>query len=70
MAYLIKVHEKKNPGRAYISQIEDPPYNIFKELTNIFNALDEGGATYINCRQWTLWEPWTWWEFPLCANVS
>jgi len=39
---------KKNfPGRAYVFQIDDPSYNICKELTNILNPLDEGGASYI-----------------------
>ena len=47
MALLIKVHKKNFPGRAYVSQIDDPSYNICKELTNILNPLDEGGASYI-----------------------
>ena len=47
MALLIKVHKKNFPGRAYVSQIDDPSYNICKDLTNILNPLDESGASYI-----------------------
>ena len=47
MALLIKVHKKNFPGRAYVSQIDDPSYKICKELTDILNPLDEGGLSYI-----------------------
>ena len=30
MALLIKVHKKNFPGRAYVSQIDDPSYKICK----------------------------------------
>ena len=30
MALLIKVHKKNFPGRAFVSQIDDSPYNICK----------------------------------------
>ena len=44
MALLIKVHKKNFPGRAYVSQIDDPSYKICKELTDILNPLDEEGC--------------------------
>jgi len=45
MALLVKVHYKKNfPGRAYVSQIDDPSYKICKELTDILNPIDERGS--------------------------
>ena len=47
MALLIKVHKKNFPGRAYVSQIDDPSYKICKELTDILNPLDEGGLSYL-----------------------
>ena len=39
MALLIKVHKKNFPGRAYVSQIDDPSYYICKELTRILLIL-------------------------------
>ena len=47
MALLIKVHKKNFPGRAYVSQIDDPSYKICKVLTDIINPLDERGESYI-----------------------
>jgi len=47
MALLIKVHKKNFPGRAYVSQIDDPSYKICKELTDILNPLDMNGESYI-----------------------
>ena len=47
MALLIKVHKKNLPGRAYVSQIDDPSYKICKVLTDIINPLDERGESYI-----------------------
>ena len=47
MALLIKVHKKNFPGRAYVSQIDDPSYKICKVLTDIINPLDEKGDSYI-----------------------
>ena len=46
MALLIKVHKKNFPGRAYVSQIDDPSYYVCKELTNILNPLDEKGSLF------------------------
>ena len=47
MALLVKVHKKNFPGRAYVSQIDDPSYKICKELTDILNPIDERGESYI-----------------------
>jgi len=47
MALLKKVHKKKFPGRAYVSQIDGPSYYICKELTNIINPLDEKGESFL-----------------------
>lgn len=47
MALLIKVHKKNFPGRAYVSQIDDPSYKICKVLTDIINPLDEKGESFI-----------------------
>ena len=47
MALLIKVHKKNFPGRAYVSQIDDPSYYICRELTKILNPLDEKGDSYL-----------------------
>ena len=47
MALLIKVHKKNFPGRAYVSQIDDPSYKVCKVLTDIINPLDEKGESYI-----------------------
>ena len=47
MALLIKVHKKNFPGRAYVSQIDDPLYYVCKELTRIQNPSDESGESFI-----------------------
>ena len=47
MALLIKVHKKNFPGRAYVSQIDDPSYKICKELTDILNPIDEKGDSFV-----------------------
>ena len=46
MALLIKVHKKNFPGRAYVSQIDDPSYKLCKELTEILNPIDEKGGIF------------------------
>ena len=48
MALLIKVHKKNFPGRAYVSQIDDPSYNICKVLTDIINPIDEKGRSFVH----------------------
>ena len=47
MALLMKVHMKNFPGRAYVSQIDDPSYKICAELTKILNPIDEKGESFI-----------------------
>ena len=47
MYLLIKVHKENFPGRVVVSQIDDPTYQICKELTRILNPLDESGDSYI-----------------------
>ena len=47
MALLIKVHKKNFPGRAYVSQIDDPSYKICKELTDILNPITEKGDSFV-----------------------
>ena len=47
MYLLIKVHKDNFPGRAVVSQIDDPTYLICKELTRILNPLDEAGDSFI-----------------------
>ena len=47
MYLLIKVHKKNFPGRAVVSQIDDPTYKICKILTDILNPLAEKGDSYI-----------------------
>jgi hypothetical protein len=44
---LIKVHKKNFPGRAVVSQIDDPTYKLCKVLTDILRPLDKNGASYI-----------------------
>ena len=46
MALLVKVNKKNFPGRAYVSQIDDPSYKICKELTDILNPIDERRVIY------------------------
>ena len=43
IALLVKVHKENFPGRAYVSQIDDPSNKICKELTDILNPIDEKG---------------------------
>jgi len=47
MYLLIKVHKKNFPGRAVVSQIDDPTYNICKELTKILQPISSAGKSYI-----------------------
>ena len=47
MALLIKVHKKNFPGRAYVSQIDDPSYKICQKLTRILNPIDQKGESFI-----------------------
>ena len=47
MYLLIKVHKDNFPGRAVVSQIDNPTYLICKELTRILNPLDEAGDSFI-----------------------
>ena len=47
MALLIKVHKQNFPGRAYVSQIDDPSYKVCEELTRILNPIDEKGDSFI-----------------------
>ena len=47
MALLIKVHKKNFPGRADVSQIDDPSYEICKVLTDIINPIDKKGRSLI-----------------------
>ena len=43
MYILIKVHKKNFPGRAVVSQVDDPTYKICKELTKILKPISESG---------------------------
>ena len=47
MYLLIKVPKKNFPGRAVVSQINDPTYKICKILTDILNPLARSGQSYI-----------------------
>ena len=47
IALLIKVHKQNFPGRAYVSQIDDPSYKVCEELTRILNPIDEKGDLFI-----------------------
>ena len=47
MYLLIKVHKKNFPGRAVVSQIDDPTYKTCKFLMDILNPLAEKGLSYI-----------------------
>ena len=47
MYLLIKVHKKNFPGRAVVSQINDPMYKVCKILTDILNPLARSGQSYI-----------------------
>jgi len=41
------VHKKNFPGRAVVSQINDPTYKVCKILTDILNPLTENGQSFI-----------------------
>ena len=41
------LHKKNFPGRAYVSQIDDPSYKICEERTRILSPLDEKGDSFI-----------------------
>ena len=47
MYLLIKVHKKNFPGKAVVSQINDPTYKVCKILTDILNPLARSGQSYI-----------------------
>jgi hypothetical protein len=47
MYLLIKVHKKNFPGRAVVSQLDDPTYNVCKELTKILKPLSESGRSFL-----------------------
>ena len=47
MYLLIKVHKKNFPGRAVVSQIDDPTYKICKILTDILNPIAHQGESYV-----------------------
>ena len=47
MYLLIKVHKKNFPGRAVVSQVNDPTYKVCKILTDILNPLATTGQSYV-----------------------
>ena len=47
MYLLIKVHKKNFPGRAVVSQIDDPTYKICKILTDILNPIAVNGQSFV-----------------------
>jgi hypothetical protein len=47
MYLLIKVHKQGFPGRPVVSQVNDPTYNICKQLTDILNPIEQAGESYI-----------------------
>ena len=47
MYLLIKVHKKNFPGRAVVSQVNDPTYKICKILTDILNPIAKNGQSYV-----------------------
>ena len=47
MYLLIKVHKKNFPGRAVVSQVNDPTYKVCKILTDILNPLAKSGQSYV-----------------------
>ena len=47
MYLLIKVHKKNFPGRAVVSQVNDPTYKVCKILTDVLNPLATNGQSYI-----------------------
>ena len=44
---IIKVHRKNFPGRAVVSQIENPTYKIFKISTDILNPIEVNGQLFV-----------------------
>ena len=42
------MHKKNFLGRAHVSQIDDPSYNICKVLTDIINPIDEKGRRFVH----------------------
>ena len=42
-----KVHKKNFPGRAVVSQVNDPTYKVCKILTDILNPLVKNGQSYV-----------------------
>jgi hypothetical protein len=47
MYLLIKVHKKNFPGRAVVSQVNDPTYKVCKILTDRLNPLVKNGQSYV-----------------------
>ena len=47
MYLLIKVHKKNFPGRAVVSQVNDPKYKICKILTDILNPIAKNGQSCV-----------------------
>ena len=47
MYLLIKVHKKNLPGRAVVSQVNDPTYKTCKILTDILNPIAKNGQSYV-----------------------
>ena len=47
MYLLIKVHKNNFPGRAVVSQVNDPTYKVCKILTDILNPLVKNGQSYV-----------------------
>ena len=47
MYLLIKIHKKNFPGRAVVSQIDDPTYKVCEILTGILNPLAQKGESFI-----------------------
>jgi len=45
--FLIKAHKKNFPGRAVVSQVNDPTYKICKILTDILNPIAKNGQSYV-----------------------
>ena len=47
MYLLLKIHKKNFPGRAVVSQIDDPTYKVCEILTGILNPLAQKGESFI-----------------------
>ena len=54
MYLLIKVHKKNFPGRAVVSQIDDPTYKICKILTDILNPIAYQRESYVDTNKETI----------------